>query len=528
VTTWKPVEFAGWAAQIAAIALLLRARARDGESHLRNETPWLVSALVISLAWCWRLAYQFVLEASGFSHYVADDPCRWLLAWSWAEHPYVLTWDGVWQGATFYLHGLAMRLGPDPLTASKFVSAVYPLIGLVGLFVFTLGLYQDRVLATASVAFAAPWWHHILLGTGAMAELPVLGFVLGGTGLFFIALRSAERRRRVFLLLSALSFAVATAFHVIAWMALTAFLLAAFGYAISKEGRTRFGPGSWFAFAVIATSYCVIWTVGSWLKFGDPLAFVRNYADTTIEIARSMPLGRRITAYPGSLIFTIFGFLPLAAWGVFEGIVRKTEERARVRCVIAATAGFFLFLLAVSIRNPGGPPHRLTFTPSALLVPIALASLRPVLAAFRTPAASIERRGWTVALAAVVFVVVCWFVGNHLKTIGLQHSLTNPDSDATALGVWLRQEIGRPQTLGPTSPAAPVRLWLREPSLYPMLDIVYAAGYPDRVVQWKGSPPVAASMRPGQYLVSDREVQEPALVPISRLGRFTVYRMPEK
>src|SRR4030095_7658699 len=249
---------AGWIAQVAAVALLLRARNRRAGALPGKETTYLVSALVISLAWCWRLAYQFVLEGSGFWYYVADDPCRWLLAWSWAEHPYLLTWDGVWQGATFYLHGLAMRLGPDPLTASKFVSAVYPLIGFLGLFVFALGLYRDRVLATASVAVAAPWWHHILLGTGAMSELRVLGFVLGGTGLFFIALRSAEPRRRVLLLLSALSFAVGTAFHVIAWMWLTVFLLVAFGYAISKEGRTRFGPGSWVAFAIVATSYCVV------------------------------------------------------------------------------------------------------------------------------------------------------------------------------------------------------------------------------------------------------------------------------
>jgi hypothetical protein len=116
-----------------------------------------------------------------------------------------------------------------------------------------------------------------------------------------------------------------------------------------------------------------------------------------------------------------------------------------------------------------------------------------------------------------------------MKTIGLQRSVHGLDADAIAAGVWLRQEIADPKTLDPASLNAPVRLWLREPSLYAMLGIVYTAGFPNQIQDWKGPDPGASSMKRGQYLLSDRPIDDPAFVPQTRHGRYTVYRLqPEK
>ncbi len=519
---WTPVELAGWAAQIAAIGFLLLFGVRASELRGPPVPTDVACALVLALGWAWRLLYQFVLASSGFWYFVADDPCRWFLAWQWAVNPYVITWDGVWQGATFYVHGLAMRIGSDPLVGSKFVSALYPLIALLGIFLFTQGVYRDRTLAAASVIFLSPWWLHILLGTGTMTELPVLGFLLGGAGLFFIGLRSVGRRRRLALAFAAASFAIATAFHIVAWMALATILAVAFVSAATRGRDRGFGLQAWLVFLLLATSYCWLWFIGCWIKFGQPLAFIRNYAETTRVIASAIPLGRRLLSYPEALVFSVFGFLPLAVYGVISGVVRRSEERNRVRCVIAAAAAFLLILVAASVRNPGGPPFRLTITLAGALVPISLAPLR-LLA--RTTANSRHDRRSLARLAVLAFIAVSWFLGNHLKTIGLPHSVQSLDADAISLGVWIRQEIAAPQTLDRASLDLPIRLWLHEPSLDRFLGIVYASGLPSRVQEWKGPNPGISSMKRGQYLVTDRAVDDPALAPQKRHGRYTVYQL---
>jgi hypothetical protein len=160
----------------------------------------------------------------------------------------------------------------------------------------------------------------------------------------------------------------------------------------------------------------------------------------------------------------------------------------------------------------------MTLTVAAALVPISLAPLRRLPFA-RTP---VGRRATAGAvLAGAIFV--SWALANHLEVLERRRSATVLDADSIALGAWLRQEIERPQRLPGLSPAVPIRLWLQEPSLYPMLAIVYAAGYPDRVQEWKGADP-AASLKAGQYLVSDRPVDDANLVRQVVHGRYTVYR----
>src|SRR5512132_128160 len=106
---WTPVEVTGWIAQSVAILWLFRKDASRSDGWWRGPEARLALALALCLGWAWRLVYQFVLASSGFWYFVADDPCRWLLAYGWSREPFLITWDGIWQGATFYLHGLAMR-----------------------------------------------------------------------------------------------------------------------------------------------------------------------------------------------------------------------------------------------------------------------------------------------------------------------------------------------------------------------------------------------------------------------------------
>ena len=221
------VEIVLWILQ--AFLLLLALRKSRGIAQDRTVSAS-ACALAIALAWNWRLIYEFALAAGGYWYFVADDPSRWWQSVSWSHDPYFISWDGVWQGGTFYLHGAAMRLVRDPLIASKLVSGFYSVLPLLGLFILTQGLYRNRKFSIAVVLFAAPLWVHLLLGTGALAEMPVVGFMLGGVGLLLLSLDQLAPRRTRLELGAALAFAAATTFHMVAWMMLTPVLMMWLGY----------------------------------------------------------------------------------------------------------------------------------------------------------------------------------------------------------------------------------------------------------------------------------------------------------
>jgi hypothetical protein len=110
------------------------------------------------------------------------------------------------------------------------------------MFVFTQAVFRHRAFSVVCVVFVAPFWIDILLSSGTMTEMPTTGAILGGGGALIVALRMPIGSRRTVCLFGAgVSFAVATMFHLTAWLQLTGILLFVFpsGYARESDRRTR-------------------------------------------------------------------------------------------------------------------------------------------------------------------------------------------------------------------------------------------------------------------------------------------------
>ncbi len=264
------MELVGWILQIGLIAVVVfRPSAR-----LRFRAPTIAECLlVVSLGWVLRLVYLFSLASGGLQYWIGDEPLRWLTAWQWAEGS--LTGAGIppaWMPGTSYLHGLAMQLTPDPLYGSKLLSAVYAVMPLAGLFIFAQAVFRHRALSLACVIFWTPFWIEILLSSGTMTELPMTGLMLGGAGALIAALRMPLGPRRTRLLFaSALSFCLATLFHLVAWMHLTGVLIFVLPVFVRESHGTLFGRfRSWVLFCAGSTAYCFAWAVDTWMKTGNP------------------------------------------------------------------------------------------------------------------------------------------------------------------------------------------------------------------------------------------------------------------
>jgi hypothetical protein len=277
--THGPVELVGWGLQILLIALVSRRAA----GPLRLPEPGIsFCLLVLCLGWVLRLTYLFALASDGFMYWIGDDPIRWLTSWSWVNSPHgELRSVATWMPGTFAAHGVAMALIPNPLYASKLLSASYSVMSLGGVFVFAQALFRSRVISLACVAFLAPFWIDILLSTGTMAEMPTVGAMLGGAGALLYGLRLPVGRRRTLILLCAAgSFAIATAFHMVAWILLTGILLFLLPVFLRMEHGsllTRFR--SWVLFCAVSTSWCLAWAIEQWTSTGSPFTAFRKAGD---------------------------------------------------------------------------------------------------------------------------------------------------------------------------------------------------------------------------------------------------------
>jgi hypothetical protein len=153
---------------------------------------------------------------------------------------------------------------------------------------------------------------------------------------------------------------------------------------------------------------------------------------------------------------------------------------------------------------------------SIALLPIALAPLAWLLAEVRT------RRGLAIALVALTGAF--WIWANHGFAMRSQWGAGDPEPDAIAAGTFLRGEMVAPHllALGPAAP--PVRVWTD--SMFKNYAILYSCGLMGRLEEWKGAAP-ASSMRQGQYLVTDRRVDDPRLSLRWQVGRFNIYQLAQ-
>ncbi len=519
-----------WGLQGLIIVLAWRQGRRTATTEPRSVT-WQYCAIAILVAWTWRLVYCFVLASGGFWYLVPDDVARWLLSWGWAASPYLISWDGIWQGGTFYVHGAAMTVLRDPLVASKFVSAFYNLLPLVGIFVLAQGLYRNAWLSSVAVVAAAPWWLHILLGTGAMTEMPVTGFMLAGAGLLLLALdgRTEDRSAGAALMGAAFCFLAGTAFHMVAWMMLVSFLLVFARRLLStrKPAVRRRLP----LFLGISLGYCILWTLGCWVKFGSPLAFLAAYDANILKYGTSLSLTARLSAYPLAFLYDGWLILPALAVSMIGAWSEGSERRRRERLVIGGVLVTLLVQASSAIvGNPStGLPVRATVALVAALFPIAVAG---IVAAWPDGWAQVRaRKTKLVPLVAVLVLAVAWVAVNHSRVFQRVRSQGSLDPDAIAMGAWLREACAQPDGTGRVPNERIVHVWVETSSTYPDFSIQYLFGSPSRVRQHRSDEEVEkvlSAVGRDEWLVTDRPITQPGYEKIVTIGKYQVFSAKRK
>lgn len=509
--------------QLGLIACVLLAWTR----RLRWPTlpPSMTACLLaICAGWCCRLAGVFVLTSAGFTYPQSDDPCRWILSWKWIHSPCLLT--GFWTPGTSILHGLAMRVVDNPLAASKLVSVLFCLLPLVGIFLFTVGVFADRRLACAAVLAGAPLWLHVILSTGAMSEMPTVTFMLSGCGLLLLGLRKPPGARFWRLAIAALSFNLSASFHLTAWVYLAAVLAALLAYALSLRGQASgFHAGHWLIFSIASSLFCLVYLVGCWFKFGHPFEIFKLNTAQLLKDNGFYPWNQRLYAYPLGLAYTHRAVLPLLVFGIVWSWVAKRGERGVRRGVLLAIGLALLVIMgttlggAVSIHG-----YRATIVLSTALIPFMLApffsGVDDAPGGSQPPYRPLHI-AQKLTLAGFAALSVCCFLSINYRYC--MERIKNVGTDTVAVGAWLRQEMIQPRVLKRRDLTLPVRIHKPVGVDFNIYPLVYEAQFLNKLEI--GDKDSIETVRPGQIFVSPVRISDPRAQSVTQVGSFFIYRL---
>lgn len=337
------VEVAGWLLQFLLIVLVVW-----GGSGIRKGTLPEPSAGacfgVICLAWAWRMSHLFVLASGDFTFWMGDDTRRFINAFRWSTDPYFLLplpdnavlGPGPEVPATHVVHGLMMMLFDDPLVGSKLASSVYNVIPLAGVFLFANAVFRNRLLACAAVLFLGPHWLQVFWGSGTLTELPMTGLLLAGGAFAIESFRRESGHRTRHAIAAAVLLALATTFHLTAWIYLGGILAVALAaFALRKGYRDRREIASTAILVFGSPLFCLIWMFHNWFHTDRPFFFMAELANLDFyKIGGPVPLSEAfVTVFaPVTPAYRwLYGFFVSGALALVVLELARRSSRGRLR-----------------------------------------------------------------------------------------------------------------------------------------------------------------------------------------------------
>ncbi len=292
---------------------------------------WCIALVLVAVALLIRLVLLpfATLDAN-------DSTSRIWLGWRWADDPFFIT-NGLWGPLHFYLIGAVLRFWHDPVWAPLALHVVLGALVPVVVYRLTIELFGNLRSAIAAGLIFAFYPAAIAVSLGARVETPFL--LLFGIGL--IALVRAWRpdgqvRHAV---CAGLAITLASALRYEAWMLMPFLTLLLVRH-----------PKRAIAFLATAMIHPVVWMIGNYLEFGNPLfslTATASYAEDAAgrapetQILHGLARVAKLIALTG-VEMTVPVALLVAA-GVIECIRRRRAETALLLLPLAMFAAFAYF-----------------------------------------------------------------------------------------------------------------------------------------------------------------------------------------
>lgn len=357
------------------------------------------SARFVVLALVALAALKVVLAAAlydpGWVWLHQDDYCRTLMAWKWAQHPYLYPSDLHWLPLPFYVYGLAawIRGGEDLHLTFTVVSQAMMILALVPIYDLGRTLFSRRVGLVTAVLYTACAWQTVM-SFSALAE-PLYYLLMISAACLFVRWWRGGRLAPLAGAMACL--AAATLARYEAWVFVGLFDLAG---VVRLASRRRAGRPVLTHAVVLLTPWIGpgLWVLANLRVLGVPLEFYGANRHAFYEANYKLTRLQRAVRYPWAFVrlsppLTALLVLAVARWRAW-GLRRAT--------MLAAVAVAHFAILTALYINGSGPSFvdRIVLVHLFLLMPATAAALVAVCDRIRP-----NGRTWP---AVIVALIIAW------------------------------------------------------------------------------------------------------------------------
>ena len=293
-----------------------------------------------------------------------DAVTRTWAAMRWLADPELIT-HGVWGPLHFYLVGAALAVVPDPIHTPVVLHIGFALAASCLIYFFTR---EEFASSRAALVIAALYALYPVAIRNSVSVRSETVFVVGLlAAMLLLALARGERGRPAHAAGAGLALTLAAMLRYEAWL-----LLPFLALLLWRKPRLA------LLFGAVAMIHPLIWMVGNWVEFGDPLHSINWASRWERELMGRadrgvVALARQAIAYPYHILLgmnLLVGLL--AAAGALTAL--WTRDRASVWLV--PLVGLCSLMLLSIMRGSLVPKLNYTLTAGTMLLPFAAIVLR--------------------------------------------------------------------------------------------------------------------------------------------------------
>ena len=275
-----------------------------------SSTAFLITVLIIL-----KTSFQLLLISSGFRWLSADDFCRTVKSYEWLQSPEISS--GVWLTPHFWVNGFSMLFIKDLFTAATVVSLIFTTLALV-FFYKVVELCFDKKTAFISSLIFCFFPFQVWLSISGLPESIFFFFAIAG--IYYFIKWKAENTKTLYLLLSAVLFALSNLFRYEGWMFSAALVILVL-FDIAKEKRISKTIVKNFFISLISFTTIAWWLVQNYIDHNDILFFAKETTKIFEHISTAKFL-QRFVQYP-TFIFYIAPITTILSLKVIYDVLRK-------------------------------------------------------------------------------------------------------------------------------------------------------------------------------------------------------------
>jgi hypothetical protein len=327
----------------------------------RSRETMVALLVVIALALFARLlVLPFSTTDSG------DIAMRTWMAWRWLSDPEFITY-GPLGPLHFYLIGATLALAPDPLYAPMGLHIIFGLMAPSLIYLFTKEEFSSSRAALLVAAMYALYPVAIRNSMTVRSETIFVVFMLAS--MWLLAIARSNRGLPIHAAGAGLALTLSAMLRFEGWM-----LIPFLGVSLWRK------PKLMLLFGAIAMIHPVIWMIGNWMEFGNPLYSINWTSDFELEAMgkADRPFASLAVSAVTFAVQTLRGMNLLVGIVAVAGAVIALVTRDRARVWLVPLVGVSSLLMISIVRGSLAPKLPYTLTLGTMLLPFAALVFRQV------------------------------------------------------------------------------------------------------------------------------------------------------